>query len=140
MFTSGIVFRDISTRDLPDIIELPPEEEQDFSAYAPPPAYVAPAPAYAPPPAYVAPVPAYVAPKTPAYAAPTTPQYVAPTQAYVPAVPDAIMTERTTQEILEETEKEMRAIRKSAVAKATKKEEVEAKDELDSRSITIMVF
>ncbi|MBC8211220.1 MAG: hypothetical protein H8E21_09125 [Gammaproteobacteria bacterium] len=142
MFTSGIVFRDISTRDLPDIIELPPEEEQDFSAYAPPPAYVAPAPAYAPPPAYVAPVPAYVAPKTPAYAAPapTTPRYVPPTQAYVPAVPDAIMTERTTQEILEETEKEMRAIRKAAVAKATKKEEVEAKDELDSRSITIMVF
>lgn len=105
MFNTGIAFRDVSTKDLPDIVELPPEEEQDFSAYEEPPVYVA------PPAAYVAPV-----------------------------APATVIPERTSQEILEETEQEMRDIREAAVSKAAEKEEVEAQDELDSRNMTIMVF
>lgn len=111
MFNSGITFRDVSTKDLPDVVELPPEEEQDFSAYAEP-------QTFAEPQAYVAPPAAYIA----------------------PVMPAAVIPERTTQEIVEETEQEMRDIREAAVSKAAEKEEVEAQDELDSRNMTIMVF
>ena len=110
IFNANVNIRDVSTRELPEYIELPPEEEveeEDVAAYS--------APVYSAP-AYIAPV------------------YIAP------AAPVEIVPEVTAQELRDETEREMEEIRTEARSKGLKKEAKEAKDELDSREITIMVF
>ena len=109
IFNANVNIRDVSTIELPEYVELPPEEvgEEDVAVYSEP-VYSAPA--------YIAPV------------------YIAP------AAPAEIVPEVTAQELRDETEREMEEIRTEARSKGLKKEAKEAKDELDSREITIMVF
>ncbi|MFT6103314.1 MAG: hypothetical protein ACJA2B_001765 [Candidatus Endobugula sp.] len=130
MFRGKINFRDVQTADLPDIVELPPEvvpeeEEEDVAAYSEPIDIVSEPIDIVSEPIDIVSEPIY-----------TVPDYVAP----VNILPAEIVTKKTSQKLRDETEKEMEEIRSIARFKAIKTEAKEARKELDSRTINIMVF